>query len=172
MSDVVVWSGTMAGIYIGLYGLLQLYLTGKPLGCSTSYGNACAALSDHNYFSTKDFAKANNWRLWFILGIVPGGYISVLSSSGFEGFHMSWQMGAMYDAMMPENEALKTLLLFMGGVLCGVGARMANGCTSGHAISGIAFLNVTSIVLALVIMLSAMVMGNMLFYQVSPFFGH
>ena len=39
--------------------------------------------------------------------------------------------------------------LFIGGILIGFGARYAGGCTSGHAINGIANLNLPSLLATL-----------------------
>ena len=41
------------------------------------------------------------------------------------------------------------VLIVGGGFLVGFGTRYANGCTSGHAISGLAALRVTSLVAVL-----------------------
>ena len=38
------------------------------------------------------------------------------------------------------------LLLAIGGFLIGFGTRYANGCTSGHAITGLSHLQITSLV--------------------------
>lgn len=48
------------------------------------------------------------------------------------------------------------LLLLVAGVLVGYGTRMANGCTSGHGVCGLARLSPRSLVAVLVFMGSAM----------------
>jgi uncharacterized membrane protein YedE/YeeE len=62
------------------------------------------------------------WRLIFLLGIVLGALL--------------------VNTAIPESiiirEGFPYGLLFIGGFLVGFGTRMANGCTSGHAVCGIA----------------------------------
>jgi len=48
-----------------------------------------------------------------------------------------------------------TALLIGGGVLVGFGSRMANGCTSGHAVCGLARLSKRSLVATMVFMAAA-----------------
>ena len=48
------------------------------------------------------------------------------------------------------------LLLLGGGLLVGFGARLGGGCTSGHAVCGIARLSPRSIVATLLFMAAAM----------------
>ena len=147
MNEIIVWSGWVGGVAIGCYAVVQYWLTSKPLGCSLSYGNFCAMASRAPYFSQGAFASVDNWRLWFILGVPLGGALAVATSPG-----VAWQpsvsMGALYDRALPDSTLLKALVVTLGGALMGVGARLAGGCTSGHAIAGISFLNIPSMLAA------------------------
>lgn len=67
MTEVIVWSGWLGGIAVGLYALSQLILTGKLLGASTGYGNVCSYISTTSYFHGGEYTNPNNWRLWFIV---------------------------------------------------------------------------------------------------------
>lgn len=159
--DVAIWSGVFAGVAIGLYSTVQLWVSGYALGVSTAYGNFCAFVSKSKFFSSGEFVDPWNWRLFFILGIVPGGALAALTTPGFE-YSLSMSMGEHYDEALPDSPMLKSLVLFFGGALLGLGARMANGCTSGHAIAGVSMLNVNSIVLAVLFFVSATVTGQIL----------
>ena len=143
MNELVVWAGWLGGIAIGLYSLIQYWLTSKPLGCSLSYGNFCAMTSRLSYFSHGAFASANNWRLWFILGVPLGGALAALTSPGYE-WTLTTSMGAYYDSIMPGVLWQKATVVVLGGMLMGYGARLAGGCTSGHAITGMSLLNLPS----------------------------
>ena len=140
MNEVVVWAGWMGGIAIGLYNITQYWLTSKPLGCSLSYGNFCAMTSRISYFSSGAFETANNWRLWFILGVPLGGLLAAITSPGFE-WSFTTSMGVYYDRILPAETWMKASIVVFGGILMGYGARLAGGCTSGHAISGMSLLN-------------------------------
>lgn len=139
MTDVIVWSGWVGGIGIGAYALLQFVVTGHPLGVSTAFGNVCGIVTKTPFFRKGEFSEPLNWRLWFILGIPLGGLIAALTSGG--PWIPSFSLGDLYDSVLPSNLALKLLILAFGGVLIGLGSRMAGGCTSGHSIAGLALLN-------------------------------
>lgn len=162
MNDLVVWSGWIGGMAIGGYLLFQFWFTNKLLGCSSSYGNVCGMVSKTDYFRSGEFEQRNNWRLWFILGIPLGGFIAVLTSPG-QGWEISLSMGALYDSVLPQTLWLKACVLILGGVLMGFGARMAGGCTSGHAIAGISLLNPPSILASILFFAGGIVMVQVLF---------
>lgn len=139
-NNVLVWSGWVGGGAIGIYLLAQWWLTNRALGCSMGYHNACAIVSP-----TAKRQSDDGWRLWFILGIPLGGLVALLTTPGaqFEP-HLSW--GEWYDRALPNALWGKALVLTFGGVLMGVGARLAGGCPSGHTISGVSLLNVPSMI--------------------------
>lgn len=139
MTEVIVWSGWIGGIAIGLYMLAQALLTGKVLGVSTAFGNVCSYLSKKRFFHIGDYAEPNNWRLWFIIGLPLGGLLAALTSPG--EIHLSFSLGQYYDAVLPEALWARGLVLLGGGILIGYGARQAGGCPSGHSIAGMSMLN-------------------------------
>ena len=146
MTEVIVWAGWVGGIGVGIYGLVQLYITGKALGVSTGYGNFCSFVSKASFFHEGDYEEPNNWRLWFIIGLPLGGFLAAFTSPG--DIVASFSIGPMYDSVFPQALWAKGLLLAFGGILIGYGSRMANGCTSGHAITGVSLLNPPSVVAA------------------------
>lgn len=143
MTQVVVWSGWVGGLAIGAYTLLQLVLSGRALGASTGFGNVCALASRNPFFHKGDFADPTNWRLWFTVGLPLGGLIALLTSG--QSFSPSFHMGTLYESVLPSALWAKGLVLMLGGVAIGYGARLAGGCTSGHSIVGMALLNPPSI---------------------------
>ncbi len=161
MTEVIVWSGWLGGLAIGLYALFQLILTGKPLGVSTGYGNACSYVSDASYFQEGEYAKSNNWRLWFLMGIPPGGFIAALTSPG--PIVPSFSLGDMYDSVLPEALWARSAILILGGMMIGYGARMAGGCPSGHSIAGMALLNPPSLLASMGFFAGGLLMVQTLF---------
>jgi len=139
MTEVVVWSGAFGGLLVGLFVILQFLLTGEPLGVSTGFGNVCALVSKRPFFRSGPYVSGNSWRIWFLVGIPLGGLLAALTSPG--PLVASFSLGAMYDGVLPTMFWAKGLLLLIGGAMMGLGARMAGGCTSGHAITGVALLN-------------------------------
>lgn len=161
MTEVITWEGWMGGLAVGLYAVTQYWLTGHPLGVSTGYGNVCALGSSLPYFRTGPYANPINWRLWFVLGLPLGGVIAAVTSPGV--YTASFSLGALYDGVFPQALGLKALLLVAGGFAMGFGARAAGGCTSGHAISGVAFLNPPSMLAAAGFFVGGTVMVQVLF---------
>jgi uncharacterized protein len=139
MTEVVVWNAWLGGVAVGIYGLAQFVLTNKVLGVSTGYGSLCSLASRQKFFRVGAYSERINWRLFFLLGIPLGGLIAALTSPG--SLKPSFSVGALYDGVLPQVLWAKGLILAAGGFMMGLGARMADGCTSGHAISGIALLN-------------------------------
>jgi hypothetical protein len=132
------WPWWFSGILIGLTVPLLYFLAGQGFGISTSLqqiGAMCAPHSQLSYFKNYD-AKKGIWTLLFAGGIVVGGFIAArgLSSAAIEVLPSSYA------------NAGGAIRLFAGGVLIGFGTRYAGGCTSGHAITGIANLNWPSLV--------------------------
>ena len=132
------WPWWLSGILIGLTVPLLYFLAGQGFGISTSLqqiGAMCSPHSKLSYFSKFDRAKGL-WTLMFALGIAGGGLIAsqFLSSSPVE---------FLPDSFMTVGGGIR---LFVGGILIGFGTRYAGGCTSGHAITGIANLNWPSLV--------------------------
>ncbi|MDB4473018.1 YeeE/YedE family protein, partial [bacterium] len=80
--------------------------------------------------------RQGTWTLVFALGIVIGGFIG------------SQWLSAEPVEFLPTKfySAWGAAKLFIGGTLIGFGARYAGGCTSGHAITGIANWNFPSVV--------------------------
>lgn len=145
MGQVIVWSGWLGGVAVGLYTLLQFAVSGKALGASTGFGNVCGLVTRREFFHTGVYGEDGAWRLWFTLGIPLGGLIALLTSPG-ASLHASFDMGAMYERVLPSALHVRGPVLVLGGVLIGYGARLAGGCTSGHSIAGLSLLNPPSLV--------------------------
>lgn len=132
------WPWWLSGVLVGLTVPLLYLLAGKGFGISTSLqqiGAMCCSGSKLSYFRDYDQRKGL-WTLMFVMGIVGGGFIATqyLSSTPVE---------FLPDSYLSLPGAIR---LLVGGVLIGFGTRYAGGCTSGHAITGIANLNWPSLV--------------------------
>jgi uncharacterized membrane protein YedE/YeeE len=132
------WPWWFSGILVGLTVPLLYLLSGNWFGISMSYqeiGAICLPKSKLSYLKGLD-KLANLWAIFFVVGVVLGGYIA-----------SHWLSAKPITSEFPElYQKLGYLHLFVGGILVGFGARFANGCTSGHAITGIANLNWPSMV--------------------------
>lgn len=138
------WPAWVAGAAIGVLAFGQRWLTDQPLGCSAAFGNACARLGSRlPLFQSHAHGTHTDWKLWFLVGIFLGGLLASLSNGSFAA---PSHFGHLYTALMPQDTAARILWWLFGGIMIGLGSRMAGGCTSGHTINGVAMGSPASIV--------------------------
>ena len=130
MTNFTPLTALSGGILIGLAALLFLLIQGRVAGISGILAGLLAP-------ATPD----TGWRWRFIGGLGVGGAL---------GF---WLLGLP----APELSQVSWHWLLVGGLLVGFGAKLGNGCTSGHGICGIGRLSVRSIVATLLFMLAGMI---------------
>jgi len=81
-----------------------------------------------------------SWRAVLVAGIMLGGALHAAVAGGPDaGVAYSW-----LDAHLSLGG--EVAVLFAAGLLIGVGARTAAGCTSGHGVTGSALASVASLV--------------------------
>ncbi|MEE8433708.1 MAG: YeeE/YedE thiosulfate transporter family protein [bacterium] len=118
------------GAIFGLGSVLLLIFNGRIAGVS-------GIVSGLLFPVRQDWS----WRAYFAVGMLLGG------------FALSWlQPQAFIFGIERSN-----LAIIAAGILIGVGARMANGCTSGHFICGIGRLSRRSIVAGVIFAATATV---------------
>lgn len=136
ITDPLPWY--IAGPLLGLFVPAMLLLTGKEPGVSSSFRHACAVVPGASRFPYFQYnvLKEGLWQILFVVGILLGGTLVQFGLGG-----------AGVPLFLPENLTASGLaLLFAGGVAVGFGTRWADGCTSGHTISGISNLSWPSVV--------------------------
>ena len=157
------WPWWVAGPLIAFVMMSLLYF-GKGFGVSTNFKTACTLLGADK---VSDFFKidwkAQKWNLMFIVGTIIGGYISAKWLTPDPSVAIAASTMADLKAIgitnpgsgyVPDeifgSESLFSLrsmvFLIGGGFLVGFGTRYANGCTSGHAISGLSNLQYWSLI--------------------------
>jgi uncharacterized membrane protein YedE/YeeE len=121
-------ASTFGGILIGLAATVLMKFNGRIAGISNILGGLIRP------------ARGDwQWRFAFIAGLLAGaGLLALFLPETLEG-------------KSPRG----TVTLAAAGLLVGAGARLANGCTSGHGVSGIARLSLRSFVATLTFMATA-----------------
>ncbi|HNJ96927.1 MAG TPA: YeeE/YedE thiosulfate transporter family protein [Ilumatobacteraceae bacterium] len=81
-------------------------------------------------------------QLVLLVSIVIGGALAAITSGRFK-----WRtdLGPAFSEIVVHGWAMWPVL-FAGGILVGIGTRMAGGCSSGHGLSGCSRLEPVSIV--------------------------
>jgi uncharacterized membrane protein YedE/YeeE len=151
----------IAGPLIGLVVPALLLIGNKPFGISSNFRHICAAIAPCGVAHfTHDWRRLGLWNLTFFAGVFAGAGLAALvspppvhiSSSTVEalraiGVH---DFGGLAPHDIFSWAALLSLRGFVsivvGGFLVGFGTAYAGGCTSGHAIAGLADLQPASLV--------------------------
>ena len=156
------WPWYVAGPLIGMMVPLLLLLGGKQFGISSNLRHICAAiLPTRLEFFKYDWKKTGLWNLTFALGIVLGGFLASMTVDPDVVINISEatksDLRALgisdFTGLAPKEifswSGLAGLpgfvLVIGGGFLVGFGTRYAGGCTSGHAISGLANMQLASL---------------------------
>lgn len=159
------WPWYVSGPLIGLMVPLLLLIGNKPFGISSSLKHICAmCVPVQIRFFNYDWKK-ESWSLIYVLGILTGGLLAGYVFKNPAPVSLSEQaiadlkgMGiTAFDGLIPSDifnlEALGSikgfLMMVIGGFLVGFGTRYANGCTSGHTITGLSALSGASLVATL-----------------------
>jgi uncharacterized protein len=156
------WPWYVAGPLIGLTVPALLIIGNKSFGISSSLRHICAACIPANIPFFKYDWKKEVWNLFFVFGILLGGYIAVqwLANpnameiapalvSEMTGYGIGDTQHVVPNELFSWQALLTTRGLVMmvgGGFLVGFGTRYAGGCTSGHAIMGLSTLQWPSLV--------------------------
>jgi uncharacterized membrane protein YedE/YeeE len=159
------WPWYIAGPAIGLFVPVLLIIGNRMFGVSSNLRHMCAMCSEVMPRRVEHFRydwKRNGlWNLLFVAGIVVGGYLAA-QWGGPHDAHISEQARLAlsklgihdFSGLVPREvftwHALLTIKGFvcivLGGFLVGFGSAYAGGCTSGHAISGLADLQLPSLI--------------------------
>jgi len=137
------WSPYAAGIVIGLLQIPAFLLIETALGASTSYVTVGGIIASWIDRSIRVTATARNWwQVALVVGIAIGAFMSMrLSGARRQPISPIWQR-----ALGSSSPARRCVVAFVGGFIMLFGARIADGCTSGHGLSGMAQLAVGSTV--------------------------
>jgi uncharacterized membrane protein YedE/YeeE len=134
------WNPYLVGVAIGVLCWIVFAIVNKPLGMSTSISaasGACAIplVGEQSVMSNAYWAKTSpkwDYGMLFLVGTFGGALFSSLISRSFK-FET---VPSVWAERFGPSKAKRLIWAFLGGVLILYGARMADGCTSGHGISG------------------------------------
>jgi len=157
------WNPYLAGALVGVLAIASVYATtlimGKSnyLGASTTFVRAAGLLEQivapdrvaASVYYIKEKVRID-WQFMLVIGIFLGSLISSVTDKSFK-FE---SCPPIWKNRFGPSIFKRSLGAFLGGIIAMMGARMADGCPSGHGLSGIMQLSVSSFV-ALALFFSA-----------------
>lgn len=165
------WSPYVVGVGIGMLSWFVFATANHPLGITTAFENT-AALTEQA--AAPEAAQANplfakkaaegkapkiDWEWMLVIGVFIGAWLSARMGNDREPRKVpplwQWRFG--------PSVAKRFAGAFFGGALMMFGARLAQGCTSGHGISGALQLAVSSWIFVLLLFAGAVAAAFLLY---------
>jgi uncharacterized membrane protein YedE/YeeE len=145
-------------------------LSAKGIGVSTAYARTAGMIGKVFVGSRVDkqayfqkYAPKVDWEWMLVVGIVIGAFLSAILSGDF-----AWEMvPSAWRAQMGDTPLWRWFVALAGGIVMGIGARWAGGCTSGHGISGTLQLAVSSWLAAICFFVGGVAMAMLIYHVLS-----
>lgn len=136
------WSPYVVGIGIGVLSWLAFATANKPIGITTAF-EYTAGLTEKA--ATPDVAEPYlqakekdgkppkiDWEWTLVVGVFAGAWLSARMSND----RTERSVPPLWEWRFGPSAPKRLAAAFFGGALMMFGARLAQGCTSGHGISG------------------------------------
>ena len=134
----------VGGLLIGAGVGLLFVATGLIGGMSTMFSAVWSFVSGAPHFLQARYVGSRAWRLVLAAGLIAGAAL--------------WTFGS---GRTIEPTTIPVAQLAIGGFIAGFGARMANGCTSGHGICGLGSLQASSLAAVVAFMATAIATAHL-----------
>lgn len=136
------WSPYAVGALIGVLSWLMFFVLGQHIGTTLSFvkvTGAFEALFAPSHFNGSEYFARYfpgnpliGWQVVFVISIFFGS----LLASRLSGERRIEHVPSIWVQSFGPSRLKRNIGAFIGGFLVLFGARIAGGCTSGHAISG------------------------------------
>jgi len=138
------WNPYFGGFLLGILILITFYITGRGLGASGAIKSGVVAMVDtvapthaennayYSKFISEEKSILDTWLVFEAIGVILGAFIS-----GGLSNRIGWKV-----QRSPKITSRRRIIFAIGGgILFGLGAQIARGCTSGAGLSGMAVLS-------------------------------
>jgi uncharacterized membrane protein YedE/YeeE len=165
-SDDGGWSPYLSGALSGLVSIGSVWIAGKYFGASTTFvrsaGMVEKAVDPERVAQMPYFIKELpiiDWQWMFVVGICIGALITSTTSGSFR-----WQaVPDMWEQRFGAIRWKRWLVAFLGGTIGLFGARLADGCPSGHGLSGSMQLAVSGFIALVCFFVGGMIVARLLY---------
>ena len=143
------WNPYLAGALSGLVSIFSVWIAGKYLGASTTFVRSAGMLeqlvdpvrvSQMDYF-IKELPHID-WQWMFVIGIGIGAFLAAINGRSFK----LQALPDMWQSRFGTSIEKRGVYAFIGGIIAMFGARLADGCPSGHGLSGSLQLSVSGFI--------------------------
>ena len=173
------WPWYIAGPLIGLFVPALLLFDNKKFGVSSTFRDFCAYVVPGPVEYFRYNLKEHRWRNLFVAGVLIGGFISAFFLSDPGNIKISSKtMRDLNELGITDFSGLApgqifswsglgsihgVVFIIVGGFLVGFGTRYADGCTSGHAITGLSLFSRASFIAVLGFFAGGLISVNLIF---------
>ena len=153
------WMGgiLMAGLLLITF---SVFGADRPIGASTYvpyFADLIFDLDEEKYSYLKEIKNAGAWEGVMLLGALVGGFITSVFMT--KSFRISL-IPTAWKKYKNNSVVSRLLWSFFAGFIMIIGARLAGGCTSGHFMSGMSQLAISSMIFGTVVMIALVVTGK------------
>jgi uncharacterized membrane protein YedE/YeeE len=134
----------LGGLLVGAGAALLFVLTGRIGGMSTVFSSTWSYVVQRPFFQQARFVDSRSWRLVYAAGLILGALL--------------WWL-VIADGVR-QTTTVPAWQLLVGGFWVGYGARLGNGCTSGHGICGLGSMQLPSLYAVQTFMATAFLTTN------------
>ncbi|MBU0504230.1 MAG: YeeE/YedE thiosulfate transporter family protein [Candidatus Omnitrophota bacterium] len=156
----------LAGALGGILAVVSLWLTGKYFGASTSFVRIAGMFE--RIFAPERVAKLEyfikeapkvEWQVMFIVGVLVGSLIAAIAAKEF-CFKI---LPDLWEKKFGKGNLKRLIVAFIGGIIAIWGARLADGCPSGHGLSGLMQLAVSGFVALICFFIGGIVVARIIY---------
>lgn len=178
-----IFAGTLpwfiAGPLIGLIVPALLIIDNNAFGVSSTLRDFCTAVIPRRFSYFNYPLKDVIWRNILILGVFLGGSLAWLiwgndsipgvgeaSIESLKAYQISVEGGLVPLEIFSWSNVLSFqgfMFIILGGFLVGFGTRWADGCTSGHAITGLAMFSKASFIAVIGFFVGGLISVHLIF---------
>jgi uncharacterized protein len=135
------WSPYVVGSLIGVLSWFAFATAGRLLGITTPFEHTAAltikaaapqAAAAHPYYTNPEKNPKIGWEWMLVIGVFLGSAISSFLSAD----RSQRRVPPLWAHRFGFSPGKRYAGAFLGGAILMFGARLAQGCTSGHGISG------------------------------------
>lgn len=161
----------IGGAVTGLLAVASVWIAGKFFGASTTFVRAAGFVE--KFFNPSMVARMDyyikeepkiEWQWMFVTGVLIGSFLISLATKSFA----IKAVPEVWRQRFGNSAVKRAVVAFCGGIIAMIGARLADGCPSGHGLSGMMQLSAGSLIAMVCFFAGGIVVARLLYAQRRP----